>query len=278
MVDRGSHTSTTEEQISGAAASARADALAELSRPDPPESLWERWVASLVPLARSSPGWLRAVVVAVVVTTVVVVAVAGGWVWLRRPADPVAGLPRVSDPVATSSTALEPTAASVTGSTAAGALTTGSVTVHVAGAVQHPGVVTLPAGSRAVDAVDAAGGLAPGADADRVNLAAPLTDGTRLAVPLVGQPIPTEVAVPSATPAGSGSGPTAATPGTPVDLNTADVTQLDTLPGVGPATAAAIVAHREEHGPFSTVDGLLDVRGIGEGRLDAVRDLVTVGR
>ena len=115
-------------------------------------------------------------------------------------------------------------------------------------------------------------------DADRVNLAAPLADGTRLAVPLVGQPIPTEVAVPSATPAGSGSGPTAATPGAPVDLNTADVTQLDTLPGVGPATAAAIVAHREEHGPFSTVDGLLDVRGIGEGRLDAVRDLVTVGR
>jgi len=273
VVDRGSDTSTTEEQISGPVSSARADALAELSRPDPPESLWERVVASLVPLARSSPGWLRAVV-----ATVVVAAVAGGWVWLRRPVDPVAGLPRVSDPVATSSTALEPTAASVTGSTAAGALTTGSVTVHVAGAVQHPGVVTLPAGSRAVDAVDAAGGLAPGADADRVNLAAPLTDGTRLAVPLVGQPIPTEVAVPSATPAGSGSGPTAATPGAPVDLNTADVTQLDTLPGVGPATAAAIVAHREEHGPFSTVDGLLDVRGIGEGRLDAVRDLVTVGR
>lgn len=273
MVDRGSDISTTEEQISGAVSSAHADALAELSRPDPPESLWERVVASLVPLARSSPGWLRAVV-----ATVVVAAVAGGWVWLRRPVDPVAGLPRVSDPVATSSTALEPTAASVTGSTAAGALTTGSVTVHVAGAVQHPGVVTLPAGSRAVDAVDAAGGLAPGADADRVNLAAPLADGTRLAVPLVGQPIPTEVAVPSATPAGSGSGPTAATPGAPVDLNTADVTQLDTLPGVGPATAAAIVAHREEHGPFSTVDGLLDVRGIGEGRLDAVRDLVTVGR
>ena len=273
MVDRGSDTSTTEEQISGPVSSARADALAELSRPDPPESLWERVVASLVPLARSSPGWLRAVV-----ATVVVAAVAGGWVWLRRPVDPVTGLPRVSDPIATSSTALEPTAASVTGSTAAGALTTGSVTVHVAGAVQHPGVVTLPAGSRAVDAVDAAGGLAPGADADRVNLAAPLADGTRLAVPLVGQPIPTEVAVPSATPAGSGSGPTAATPGAPVDLNTADVTQLDTLPGVGPATAAAIVAHREEHGPFSTVDGLLDVRGIGEGRLDAVRDLVTVGR
>ena len=273
MVDRGSDTSTTEEQISGAAASVRADALAELSRPDPPESLWERVVTTLVPLARSSPGWLR-----VVVATVVVAAVAGGWVWLRRPVDPVTGLPRVSDPIATSSTALEPTAASVTGSTAAGALTTASVTVHVAGAVQHPGVVTLPAGSRAVDAVDAAGGLAPGADADRVNLAAPLADGTRLAVPLVGQPIPTEVAVPSATPAGSGSGPTAATPGTPVDLNTADVTQLDTLPGVGPATAAAIVAHREEHGPFSTVDGLLDVRGIGEGRLDAVRDLVTVGR
>jgi competence protein ComEA len=63
----------------------------------------------------------------------------------------------------------------------------------------------------------------------------------------------------------------------PLDLNTATAEQLDTLPGVGPATAAAIVSHRERNGPFATVDGLLDVRGIGPAKLEALRDLVTVG-
>jgi competence protein ComEA len=132
-----------------------------------------------------------------------------------------------------------------------------------------------------VDAVDAAGGLAPGADPDRVNLAAPVVDGSRLAIPLVGQAAPAELA--PQLPAGSGAPGSGtvdgapASPGTPVDLNTADAQQLDSLPGVGPSTAEAIIAHRDEHGPFRSVEELLDVRGIGEAKLDALRDLVTAG-
>ena len=153
------------------------------------------------------------------------------------------------------------------------------VVVHVAGAVTSPGVVRLSTGSRVVDAVSAAGGLRADADPDRVNLAAPLTDGQRVVVPVLGQPAPVDV--------GGGAG-TAATAGAdgvdgggsvpgPVDLNTATAEQLDTLPGVGPSTAAAIIEHRDSAGPFRSVDALLDVRGIGEAKLEALRDLVTVG-
>ncbi len=151
----------------------------------------------------------------------------------------------------------------------------GEVVVHVAGAVSRPGVVRLPASSRAVDAVTAAGGLRPDADADRVNLAAGLIDGQRVVVPAIGQPAPVEAVPPPGAPSGpsadSGDGPSAL-----VDLNTADAALLEELPGVGPATAAAILAHREDNGPFASVDALIDVRGIGEAKLEAVRDLVTV--
>lgn len=157
------------------------------------------------------------------------------------------------------------------------------VTVHVAGAVVRPGVVSLRSGSRAVDAVQAAGGLVFGADADRVNLAAPLIDGERLVVPLRGQPVPAEVQpqVPRAEDAGTGSGSGGvgdrdAASGV-LDINVASVEELDSLPGIGPATAQAIVAHRDEQGPFAAVDDLLDVRGIGEAKLAVLRDLVTVG-
>lgn len=158
----------------------------------------------------------------------------------------------------------------------------GDLVVHVAGAVSAPGVVEVRSGGRVVDAVRAAGGLRADADPDRVNLAAPLTDGQRIVIPVLGQEPPAEVAPvqlpgdpsdPGATGAG-GSGP--ATSG-PIDLNSADAAQLDELPGVGPSTAAAILEHREREGPFRSVDGLLDVRGIGEAKLEALRDLVTVG-
>lgn len=155
--------------------------------------------------------------------------------------------------------------------------------VHVAGAVAAPGVVRLPQGSRVVDAVSAAGGLRPDAEPDRVNLAAPLTDGQRVVVPILGQPDPVELpgsaSMPSPGAGGSapaGAGATGAL-GQPVDLNTATVEQLDTLPGIGPATANAILDHRTSEGPFRSVDELIEVRGIGEAKLEALRDLVTVG-
>jgi len=144
--------------------------------------------------------------------------------------------------------------------------TTGPVVVHVAGAVLAPGVHQLPPGSRVIDAVEASGGLTPDADAGAVNLAAEVVDGSQVYVPRVGE-------VPPPPPPGPDGGVVEAGP---VDLNAADAALLETLPGIGPATAAAIIDHRERHGPFTAVDGLLAVRGIGEAKLAALRDLVRV--
>jgi competence protein ComEA len=141
-----------------------------------------------------------------------------------------------------------------------------TVTVHVVGEVRRPGVYELPAGSRARDAVDAAGGLLGAAEQEAVNLARVLTDGEQLTVPRHG-------AVPAASAAGPGGAPAA---GGKVDLNTATAAELDTLPGVGPSTAAKIVADRTSNGPFRSVDDLMRVSGIGPAKFDALKDLVRV--
>ena len=229
------------------------------------------------PLGPTLPfGGSRAVAaLAAVVVVAALVLVLG---WIRRPPPAEDTLPRAattgeaSPPDADGSTTVVDAA---TSAAPAGAAASGPVTVHVAGAVTAPGVVSLPAGSRAVDAVTAAGGLAAGADPDRVNLAAELTDGQRLVVPLVGQPPPAEVAPTGTTSPGSGAA-AGGGPVTPVDLNSATADQLDALPGVGPATAQAIIGHREQSGAFRSVEDLLDVRGIGEAKLESLRDLVTV--
>jgi competence protein ComEA len=142
--------------------------------------------------------------------------------------------------------------------------------VHVAGSVVAPGIHDLTAGARVVDAIEAAGGLTPDADVARINLAARVTDGERVYVLAAGEAAP-PVAV-GATPAGGSS---AGAPGL-VDINTADAIALESLPGVGPATSAAILEHRARIGAFTSVDQLLDVPGIGEAKLAAVRDLVTL--
>jgi competence protein ComEA len=134
--------------------------------------------------------------------------------------------------------------------------------VHILGQVVRPGLYELPDGARAVDAVAAAGGFTEQADAAGLNLARFVSDGEQIVVPAIG-----EVPV-GASPGIAGDGR--------VNLNTADAATLDTLPGVGPATAANILAWRQEHGRFESVDDLLDVGGIGEAKLDAIRDLVTV--
>ena len=146
--------------------------------------------------------------------------------------------------------------------------------MHVAGAVATPGVRRLPAGARVIDGVDAAGGALPDADLARVNLAAPLVDGQQVYVPRQGEVPP--VPLPGTGAAGGAGDDPGATGAGPVDVNRATADQLDELPGVGPATAEAIIAHREEHGPFASVDDLLDVRGIGEAKLEQLRELVTV--
>jgi competence protein ComEA len=155
-----------------------------------------------------------------------------------------------------------------------GAPAAGEVVVHVAGAVVAPGVQRLPGGARVDDAVDAAGGATPDADLGRINLAAVLIDGQQVYVLRVGEAPPS---APTAS-AGSATANTAGTEGQGalVDINTASATQLEELPGVGPITAQAIISHREQSGPFASVDDLLDVRGIGEAKLEALRDLATV--
>ncbi len=152
------------------------------------------------------------------------------------------------------------------------------IVVDVVGAVRHDGIVRLRSGTRVVDAIAAAGGAVPGADLTRLNLAAVVGDGARVAVPRLGAPAP---AIDPAAVVGSGPADGDPTPGVPsaaapVNLNTASAAQLDSLPGVGPATAAAIISDRTEHGPFRSVDDLGRVRGIGAAKLDQLRKLVTV--
>jgi competence protein ComEA len=146
--------------------------------------------------------------------------------------------------------------------------------VQAAGAVQRPGVYRLPNGARVADVVTAAGGPAADADLQAVALAAKVTDGARVYVPRQGETAPDAATAPPST---AGSSVTAPTSAAPLDLNQATAAELDTLPGVGPATAKAIVDYRTDHGPFSSVDDLLAVRGIGPAKLDGFRSLVRVG-
>lgn len=146
------------------------------------------------------------------------------------------------------------TTASDSGPDTVGAL----VYVHILGEVVAPGLYALRPGDRAVDAVAAAGGFTPDADQAALNLARLLADGEQLVVPARG-----------AAGAGASADPR-------IDLNAADAAALDTLPGIGPATAAKILAWREQNGRFASVDDLLAVGGIGAAKLDALRDLVRV--
>jgi len=139
--------------------------------------------------------------------------------------------------------------------------------VDVAGWVRRPGVYEFAPGQRVIDAVDAAGGGRPGADLTSLNLAAPLADGIQILVPRPGVP-----------PFGSGTAPgvDGGAGGALVNVNTADETELETLDGIGEVIAAAIVEYRTENGPFTSVDQLDDVSGIGPSTLEGIRDAVTV--
>lgn len=139
------------------------------------------------------------------------------------------------------------------------------VTVHVTGAVAHPGLVAIPEGGRVADALAAAGGVRPGGDLGAINLAAALVDGTHIVVPWIADPLPT-----------GRDDASVRSPDHSVDLNTAGVDRLTDLPGVGPVLANRILTYRETHGPFEVLEDLLDVPGIGEGRLADLRDHAVV--
>ncbi len=175
--------------------------------------------------------------------------------WVRGPA------PQIAPPATAPSSATITTPPPSPGSAVA------PIYVHVAGAVRRPGLYEFPAGTRAADAIDSAGGPRRDADLDAINLASVLVDGMKLEVPQRG-----EVVVPSTTPAAPGSAPGVGL----VDLNLADQTALEAIPGIGPVTATAILQHRAEIGRFESVEQLLDVTGIGPATLEALRPYVTV--
>jgi competence protein ComEA len=161
----------------------------------------------------------------------------------------------------TPATPLPPPPAAATGVTG---LPSSRVVVHVVGAVRRPGLYRLAQGLRIADVLTRAGGATRKADLAQVNLAAPLADGEQVVVPRRG--------VPGV--ASSGGAAASGSPGAPVQLSTATLEQLDTLPGVGPVTAQKILDYREKHGAFSSVDALDAVPGIGPKRLEQLRDLV----
>ncbi len=186
---------------------------------------------------------------ALVAVGVVVLLVAGYLAWRAQPhAVPVVPAPSASHPVAAPPS---PSAA--------------FIVVAVQGKVAHPGLVRLPVGSRVADAIAAAGGALPGVDLSLVNLARKLADGELLVIGLPGV-------------AADGGGGSSGGPGTGarVNLNTAGLSELETLPGIGPALAQHIIDYRTAHGEFRTVDDLRQVSGIGDAKFAAVKDLVTV--
>jgi competence protein ComEA len=174
-----------------------------------------------------------------VVVAVLVALVAGYLAWRSQPrAEPVAATPLAS-----------------TGSAPSG----GQIIVAVQGRVAHPGLYRLPSGARVADAIEAAGGALPGVDLSYVNLARKLSDGELILVGTTPRP---EQSAPGA--------------GGKVNLNTATLTQLDALPGVGPALAQRILDYRAQHGDFRSVDDLRHVSGIGDAKFAQLKDLVTV--
>jgi len=222
--------------------------------------------------------------------------VALGW-WLGRPssAGPIDGaIPFASAPAAAAGPSvsaggsvigIEPAGPAGATNPAPRAVGPGSVpgtdvpapvelVVHVAGAVIRPGIVHLAAGARVVDAIEAAGGAADGADLDQLNLAASLVDGVQVRVPTEGETLAAPISPAPAAPDGAAGAP----PTVPaaVDLNRATAAELEQLPGIGPALAAAIVTWRTEHGQFKRVDDLLDVPGIGPAKMATLVDRVRV--
>lgn len=244
-----------------------------------PDTALSRWLPeSGTPAAagwraavRADPG--RAGVIGLGVLGVVAVLVTLFTVWRDQP--PPVSSADIPDVQMISSASASP------GPPAAGA----PVVVSVVGLVHKPGLVTLSAGARIADALDAAGGPVDGADLLGLNLARRLADGEQIIVGIAPPPgqAPTmgsSAGPPDGPPPATASGPAPAGPAgvavEPVNLNTATAEQLDTLPGIGPVTAAAIIAWRDANGSFASVDQLGDVDGIGPARLEKLRDLVHV--
>lgn len=211
-------------------------------------------------------GWLQ--LVGIVVAGLLLVGAGFGLANMRRQTQPAAIEIIPPQPTATQpppTVLIEPTS--------------GPLHVYVSGAVARPAVYELPPGSLIDDAVRAAGGFVVGADAAAVNLAQHAADGMQIHVPLLAEALPTPPPISQpvvADPAAASRMGGITTAGL-ININLATQTDLEMLPGIGPSTAANIIAHRDANGPFATIEDIMDVPGIGEGKFAAMRDLITVG-
>jgi len=256
---------------------AQSDDSDDADNPDnDPNSLLPRWVPDgsahdgWLAKIRADPGRAGAVALAAVAAIAVLVTI---FTLMREQPAPVASakLPPVD------------MAASASRNPSPSPRPNQPVVVSVVGLVHTPGLVTLAPGARIADALKAAGGTTDGADTIGLNMARQVDDGEQIVVgiaPIKGQPAVLGSSVsPGSTapgPTSSASRPAKGAPAQPINLNTATVQQLDTLPGVGPVMAAAIAAWRDAHGKFTSVDQLGEVDGIGPGRLEKLRPLVRV--
>ncbi|MGP4027735.1 helix-hairpin-helix domain-containing protein [Actinomadura sp. 3N407] len=215
------------------------------------------------PAARLRATPERSNVRVLVLIGVVAALVAAGYLWLARPRPHETAAPAA---VATLTGARPATSQSpVTASP--------SVVVHVLGKVEHPGVITLPPGSRVAEAIKAAGGVREGAKTGPLNLARKVMDGEQIPVGVPRPTPPPGAAPPPGAPPPPGA---SAAPGAPLNLNTATPDQLDDLPGVGPVLAGRIVDYRTQHGGFRSIEQLQDVSGIGARRYADLKPLVRV--
>ena len=199
--------------------------------------------------------------------------VVGVWWVVRVPPPPLeASIPFATTSVASNLIASNTDASSAISSSA-------NITVYVSGEVVKPGVYVLLATARVIDALQAAGGATNHADLVVVNLAAPLVDAAQVFIPRIGSTPRATLPRPHAginLPAAGTSGGGATSAAGIVDINSATLSDLDALPGVGPSTAQAIIDYRTANGPYASVDDLLNVRGIGPSKLAAMRTRVRV--
>jgi competence protein ComEA len=196
---------------------------------------------------------------------VVVLTLAGAGLWYLR------SLPRpveiASDGGAGAVAGAPPNASATLAAGTSASASTVPIIVDITGSVRQPGVYEFVEGDRVIDAVERAGGAKPNADLTTLNLAALLADGTQIVVPKQGA---------SGAVGATGSGDTSSSAGGLININTATATEFETLSGIGEVLAAAIVDYRTENGPFTSVDELEDVSGIGPATLEEIRDQVTV--
>ena len=149
------------------------------------------------------------------------------------------------------------------------------IAVHVIGAVVRPGLYKFPGGARVQDAIDAAGGILATANVDTLNLAALIEDGQQLAIPFqdgAGPADDTSLDLPGATEEPVDNSQTDL-----IDINTATLEELDSLPGIGPTTAQKIIDYRDQNGPFFVIEDIMNVSGIGPSTFDNIKDLITTG-